>query len=119
MKRLKILFALLTVVSILMISGCAEKINIQTENEAVEYLKNYVQNENIYEILEDLSFPSYSEITVFSSSYAQSLNGEWFVIIHMQINQEEFSYVAMVSTDGQITEEEIYEDTVYIKREIY
>lgn len=111
--------ALVLVISIWLLIGCGESINLQTEEEAVEYLKNYIEENKRSEILEDMGYSSYNEMTFLSSSYAQILNEDWFVIIHVKINKEQFSYVAMVSTDGQITEEEIYKDIVYIKREIY
>ncbi|MBR2634519.1 MAG: hypothetical protein IKD31_02955 [Clostridia bacterium] len=119
MKSLKSLLAIILTLSIgFSLLACEKKVNLQTEDDAIEYLEDYVErNDRWRKIANELKL--YSSVVgsskFNSTSYAKIEKGSWMVVLHGSItgytdynetNRKtfDFSYVAWVTTDGKVSE---------------
>ena len=108
MKRFRILLAAILVVTIVFgLLACKKKIDLQTEKEAIQYLQEYVEDNNKWKKIANtlgLSTSTKAKISFKSSSYAQMEDGTWTVVLHGSMSGSAFSYMASVSTDGNVAE---------------
>lgn len=119
MKKLKSLLAVILILSIgFSLLACEKKVNLQTEEDAIEYLEDYFEKEDKWEdIYEELGlyYTVNGSSKLLSSSFAQKEDGHWLAVLHVSVEGYtdaaktdrgtfEASYVAQVTADGQVTE---------------
>lgn len=119
MKKIKLLISVLLLVSIgVALIACEAKVNLKTEQEAINYLEDYIEKNDKWGRIADelcLYYTVKGTAKFNSTSFAKDENGTWLVVIHGSItgytdyNQTqkgtfEFSYVAEVTTDGNVKE---------------
>ncbi len=95
--------------------GCGRTVNLQTQKEAVTYVKDYIMDNNKgKKIAEKIGlYASAADAMEFeSSSYANHEDGVWLVVIHGHMKGGQFSYIAEVTTSGKITELQIIKGIV-------
>jgi len=116
MKKFRILVAVIMLFAIgFSLPACKKKVNLQTEAEAIKYLENYVQENGKWkEIAKELGLSSSAASSgrFESSSFATRKNDEWTVVLHGAMPGSAFSYMALVTTDGQVTKIGIVEGFV-------
>lgn len=119
MKKFRTLLSVIMILAIgIGLLACEKKVNLQTESDAIEYLEDYVEEKDKWRTIATklgLYYSVEGSSKFLSSSYAQMEDGAWTVVLHgsmtgykdaAQTNRGSFpfSYVASVTTDGQVTE---------------
>lgn len=120
MKKHSVLLAAILILSIgLCLIACGQKtVNLQTQDDAIEYLENYVEKNDRWRKVADelgLYYSVKGSEKFHSSSYANLEDGTWVVVLHVSMDgytdyeknnygSFECSYIAKVTTDGQVTE---------------
>lgn len=119
MKNLKSLLAVILILSIgFSLLACEKKVDLQTEEDAIEYLEDYFKEEDKWEDVYGelgLYYTVNGSSKLLSSSFAQKEDGHWLVVLHVSVEgytdaaktdrgDFEASYVAQVTTNGEVTE---------------
>ena len=108
MKNTNVFLSAILIVAICFsLIACNQSVNLETAADAIEYVENYVEeNDKWKDVAYELNwhYSSSSSTEFHSSSYAKMEDGEWTVVLHGSISSHDFSYMACVTPDGQVTE---------------
>ena len=93
--------------------ACSKKVKLETSADAIAYLENYIEeNDQWKHIASKVASSTYmknyyskSNCEFLSSSTAKKDGDDWIVVLHGSIKGCcTFSYIASVTTDGQVSE---------------
>lgn len=109
MRKIGFIVAIVSICSICFgLCACGEKIDIQSEADAVEYLKEYVDEHDEWDaIAYEIGVSSSSSGYFSSNSHADKQNENWVVVLQGSMGGRYFAYIAVVSPSGEILEKQI------------